>query len=270
MKKLFALLTLLAFLILLWFAKDKHQSCCEDYVANQQVIPKKEVVVVEKTGPLVYKWENTKPFTNNLWSGRKTKIIKALKEGSILRIIGPYFSDERNISTFKNMGLARASKVKELFASDLDTSKIEIRSRVIEYYDGAKTKVFEKTAFAWIVQNENIKEDETGKALIYFPYGSAKEIKNANILNYVKTIAEKAKKSGKTVYLTGYTDNTGNAAKNKALGLRRANSVKRLLIKYGVAEDKIKATSLGIENPIASNDTAKGRAQNRRVALKIK
>jgi len=87
MRKLFALLTLLAFLILLWFARDKHQSCCEDYVASQQVIPKKEVVVAEKVGPLVYQWENTKPLTNDSWSSKKGEIINALKEGRILRIV---------------------------------------------------------------------------------------------------------------------------------------------------------------------------------------
>ena len=270
MKKLVALLVFLAFLILLWFANSRHNACCEAYAASQKVIPEKAVAKIEKTAPLMYKWESSTPITNEDWNAKKNGILAQMQDGKVLRIIGPYFSDERNISSFDNMGLARASKVKALFAKEIDSSKIIVSSKVINYYDGAKTSKFEETVFAWIVQNDNVKEDETGKALIYFPHGSAKEIKNVNILNYVKGIAEKATKSGQTVYVTGFTDNTGNAEKNKALGLRRANSIKQLLIKYGLSADKVNTSSQGIANPIATNDTAEGRAKNRRVEIELK
>ena len=270
MKKLVALLAFLAFLVLLWFANSRHQACCEAYAASQKVIPEKTVAKTEKNAPLMYQWESQNPITNADWDAQKKGVIAQMQDGKILRIVGPYFSDERNISTFDNMGLARAAKVKALFAADMDTSKVIIASKVIDYYEDAKTSKFEKTTFAWITQNDNVKEDETGKALIYFPHGSSKEIKNTNILNYVKSIAEKAKKSGKTVFVTGFTDNTGNATKNKALGLRRANSIKQLLIKYGLTADKINTASQGIANPIASNETAEGRAKNRRVEIELK
>lgn len=270
MRKLLALLTLLAFLILLWFAKSKYQACCEDYASNQKVVSEKKNVVVEKVGPLVYKWDNSTPMTNELWTTKKSSILKQMQEGSILRIVGPYFENEKNSSTFANMGLARASKVKALFAQDIDTARIHIASKIVTNSNNDKTKLFEHTIFAWVVENENVKQDETGKALVYFPHGSAKEIKNQNILDFVKNVAEKAIKTGKTVTITGFTDNTGDPEKNKALGLSRANSIKRLLLKYGVSEDKIIAASQGIENPIATNDTAAGRALNRRVEIEVK
>ena len=275
MKKLLAVITLLAFLLLLWFAKNKHQNCCEAYVANQKS-PKKEMPKVKKTevivkyGPLVHKWEQVTPITNDQWAAKKNEIINQKEAGKVLRITGGYFSDERNVSTYKNMGLARAHKALALFTNDLDTSKVVLAARIIPINENAKTKPFEETIFSWVVSNDNVKEDETGKAKIYFPHASAKEIKNANILNYLKSLAAKAKTNGKTVYVTGYTDNTGNAAKNLALGQRRANSIKKILIQYGVAANKVQANSEGINNPIASNKTKEGRAKNRRVEIELK
>ncbi len=273
MKKLLAVLTILAFLLLLWFANTKHQSCCETYVANQKVLNKEQPKVVEdvkKSAPLVHKWEQAVPITNDLWAAKKQEIIAQKQDGKVLRIVGGYFSDEKNVSSFKNMGLARAHKILELFAQDLDTSKVVVAAHVIPAKEGVRTRTFEETIFSWVVSNDNVKEDETGKALIYFPHGSAKEIKNKNILGYIKSLAEKAIANNKAVFITGYTDNTGDATKNLALGQRRANSVKKLLVKYDVADNKVQASSKGIENPIASNATKEGRAKNRRVEIELK
>lgn len=180
MKKLLALLVFLAFLVLLWFAKSKHQTCCESYAASQKAIPEKAVTKIEKTAPLMYKWESSNPITNADWQGKKEEILAQMQDGKVLRIIGPYFTDEQNVSSFDNMGIARATKVKALLAKEMDSSKILVSAKVIDYFDGAKTSKFEETVFAWVVQNDNVKEDEIGKALIYFPHGSAKEIKNIN------------------------------------------------------------------------------------------
>ena len=68
------------------------------------------------------------------------------------------------------------------------------------------------------------------------------------------------------VEIEGYTDSQGSAAYNKALSQKRADSVKRELTKrFGVAAERITAVGYGEENPIASNETAEGRKQNRRV-----
>ncbi|RLU00221.1 OmpA family protein [Ketobacter sp.] len=68
------------------------------------------------------------------------------------------------------------------------------------------------------------------------------------------------------VEIEGHTDSQGAAAYNKTLSQKRADSVKRALVKrFGVAEERITAVGYGEENPIATNDTADGRKQNRRV-----
>ena len=69
------------------------------------------------------------------------------------------------------------------------------------------------------------------------------------------------------VQVDGHTDNTGSSAVNARLSKQRAESVRQFLIAHGVAEDRLTAKGLGPANPIASNKTAEGRAQNRRVEL---
>lgn len=68
-----------------------------------------------------------------------------------------------------------------------------------------------------------------------------------------------------TLAVNGYTDNTGKPESNLVLSKARAQSVKEYLVKQGVGADRITANGFGIENPIADNKTAEGRAKNRRV-----
>jgi outer membrane protein OmpA-like peptidoglycan-associated protein len=69
------------------------------------------------------------------------------------------------------------------------------------------------------------------------------------------------------IFLEGHTDDTGSAEDNLVLSKRRAESVKRYLISRGIREDFITADGKGEASPIASNDTPKGRAENRRVEI---
>ncbi len=73
-----------------------------------------------------------------------------------------------------------------------------------------------------------------------------------------------------TIVVVGHTDNTGSAAYNQALSERRANAVASELIANGVPASRVRAVGRGLTQPIASNDTAAGRAQNRRVDITIR
>ena len=67
--------------------------------------------------------------------------------------------------------------------------------------------------------------------------------------------------------VTGYTDSTGSKAYNLKLSEKRAESVKAYLVGKGVAADRISLKGEGEANPVASNKTKAGRAQNRRVEI---
>jgi outer membrane protein OmpA-like peptidoglycan-associated protein len=71
------------------------------------------------------------------------------------------------------------------------------------------------------------------------------------------------------IKLTGYTDNVGDAQRNLDLSVRRAERLKRLLVAGGVSKSRITTEGLGMADPIASNDTEAGCAQNRRIELTI-
>jgi len=71
------------------------------------------------------------------------------------------------------------------------------------------------------------------------------------------------------VVCNGYTDSVGSQEYNLKLGQRRADSVKDYLVAQGIDSSRIRTDSFGKENPVASNDTAEGRAENRRVEIVV-
>ncbi|MCB0327262.1 MAG: OmpA family protein [Bdellovibrionales bacterium] len=72
-----------------------------------------------------------------------------------------------------------------------------------------------------------------------------------------------------TVSIEGHTDSTGSKSTNIALSANRANSVKSYLSQKGVGPTRMTTVGYADDQPIATNDTAEGRAQNRRVEVKI-
>lgn len=74
---------------------------------------------------------------------------------------------------------------------------------------------------------------------------------------------------GVKIKVTGYTDNTGDAAANVQLSNARAMAVKARLMSQSIDGSRIKTEGQGSANPVASNDTPEGRAQNRRIEVDI-
>jgi outer membrane protein OmpA-like peptidoglycan-associated protein len=72
-----------------------------------------------------------------------------------------------------------------------------------------------------------------------------------------------------SILIEGYTDSQGKEFYNQKLSERRADSVKRCLVSNGVSQQRIKTVGYGQLKPIATNNTAAGRKQNRRVEIII-
>ena len=87
------------------------------------------------------------------------------------------------------------------------------------------------------------------------------------VLNSVAKVLNKY--SNSTVMVMGYTDSTGTVSYNQSVSQQRAQSVASYLMGQGVKSSRFEVMGMGISNPIASNSTAEGRAQNRRVEIKI-
>lgn len=67
--------------------------------------------------------------------------------------------------------------------------------------------------------------------------------------------------------LFGHTDNIGSADFNRALSTRRAEAVAQAIANNGFAQENLERKGFRFDRPLASNDTAEGRAKNRRVAV---
>jgi outer membrane protein OmpA-like peptidoglycan-associated protein len=73
----------------------------------------------------------------------------------------------------------------------------------------------------------------------------------------------------RTILIEGHTDSRGSASTNMALSQRRADAVRDYLVSRGYPGDKVTARGIGPDRPIASNDSAEGRANNRRVEIVV-
>lgn len=101
---------------------------------------------------------------------------------------------------------------------------------------------------------------------VNFEFDSAKLTMGAESI--LADVAEKlAANPEARVRLEGHTDSVGSDSYNKELSQERANSVKAFLASEGIDTERMRAIGYGEEQPIATNDTEAGRAENRRVEL---
>ncbi|WP_406828775.1 OmpA family protein [Microbulbifer sp. ARAS458-1] len=71
------------------------------------------------------------------------------------------------------------------------------------------------------------------------------------------------------IVVEGHTDNAGDPDKNRKLSQWRANWVKQFLLERGINSERVEATGLGDSDPIADNNTQRGREQNRRLVVRV-
>ncbi|MCI0920514.1 OmpA family protein [Sphingobacterium rhinopitheci] len=103
---------------------------------------------------------------------------------------------------------------------------------------------------------------------ILFDTGKA-TLKTAAKQNIAKLVETLNKEPNTEILVLGHTDNTGSLAVNEKLSLERANAVKAYAVSQGLASSRIETEGKNYSEPIASNDTEAGRAQNRRVEIVI-
>ncbi|MFJ2449992.1 OmpA family protein [Pseudomonas sp. NPDC087626] len=106
----------------------------------------------------------------------------------------------------------------------------------------------------------------SGKVL----FGSDVESLNAQSTEIVERIGKALLGVGiDRVRVDGHTDASGKEAYNQQLSMRRAKSVRNVLTRVGMREENVQLRGLGSSVPVASNKTATGRTENRRVAIVV-
>ncbi|WGK65213.1 OmpA family protein [Croceiramulus getboli] len=268
MRALIAILLLIGFGLLVHYGWKNNQHQAERYYELGAIHEAQRKQASEDHGPMAFYWEEVIPSTNDslkIWLETYTSGMQA---GRRLVIAAPYFRNERNLTDFENLGMARAYAIQQLIKEDIPEELTEIKGYPLDFYAEAKQEPLTQIRLDWRIRNENIVELEEG-ALIYFPKNSYDREMTQNIKDYLQRVVKALENNQKKVILTGYTDNVGSAQSNQNISRLRAERIKQELVSLGVDADRIFTQGAGMENPIASNTTEAGRHENRRVELKI-
>jgi OOP family OmpA-OmpF porin len=267
---LFGLFVLLWTLFWWWrYTCPIKQTCCNPN--GDEAPAKTEVVQIEKEDarPMLFHWSDHKLITNRKINVIADSLVGTLKDQDQLQIIGQYFRDEENRTSFANLGLARAAAMRDVFIGKIDTSRIKIMSTLVNVSGDVKNKMFDALDFKKIINNEFIKEIED-KVLIYFPFNSTKRFDNPVIEDYLGQVAQRVIQTNEKISLIGHSDSEGTNESNYYLGLWRAGAIKDILVEEkNVPLSQIIVESKGELEPIGSNNTSVGRKENRRVELKL-
>jgi len=101
---------------------------------------------------------------------------------------------------------------------------------------------------------------------VLFESGRA-DLKTGTAGNLNKLVLFLNKHPDRSVAIEGYTDSVGSEDYNQALSQRRADSVRSYLVRQGIGSGRLTASGMGMIDPVAGNDSAAGRQQNRRVEV---
>lgn len=282
MKELVNPLILALWLFLGYVYYEQSQTCCNANATGNEtskavVDKKKESKNIATTpitgtaasdnrnGLLYFDWNKAQPEVGAQWEQYKSDLLKGMSADHILEVVGLYGSDEKNNSSFDNLGLARAHQVRKLLA-ELPNEKLRLLGKLVEQKEG--NTPHEAVQFAKRIETQKISETADG-ARIHFPYNSTNKLNDEAIELYLDKIASEIKQNGYKVQLIGHADSTGEEGSNRRLGMWRAEVIRNFLVSRGVSAHDISVQTMGESQPIASNDTPAGRAKNRRTELKI-
>jgi len=121
-----------------------------------------------------------------------------------------------------------------------------------------------------VASNEQAAVDSAlGNRIIQFESGSATLTDSGRAILEDMAMAMKALPPGRALEVVGHTDNLGSREANIALAAARADSVKAYLVGKGIPAGMIEPSGAGPDRPLASNETAEGRARNRRIEFRV-
>ena len=156
--------------------------------------------------------------------------------------------------------------------SESDFTVVGKKASYISNIEKISTKGLNRSATLYVRLELLIEEAKVGQSIvlnkIYFEVG--KESINTTFSTDLDKLIQFLKDNpGTRLEIQGHTDNTGSLALNAKLSQARANSVVNHLTKNGIDGNRLTAKGYGPSMPVASNATAEGRTQNRRVEMKV-
>ncbi len=239
----------------------------------------KQVTGNKADRPIMFACNSAEAVTNKKFLSYKNRVSGELKNDKKLVITGIYRDSETNNTKYENLGIARAEEMKKLFTPKVKGSLIETASRLLKgqpcpegMFESVDIKMtaLDGGKAPTVTQGKAKVQKIKDGVRIYFASNSTQKQVDPAIDKYLTELAADMKSTNKKIRIVGHTDNRGEAEPNKALGLKRANSVRNLLVKKGASARLISVDSKGETAPIADNETDNGRQQNRRVEILFK
>lgn len=247
--------------------KHTHTELAKPIAPPPITVPEEEAL--DSRLPLDFRKSNATPFTNEGYLTFKMNTLKDKTADNLLEITGYYLENEKNTSTYVNLGLARANEVKALFAEEIPVERIRVIGAVSPYPEDLSTDFLDAVDFKWLKNPKSTVEVFADRTVIRFPFNSVQKITDPVIDDYLNKLAKKIIATKEKVSLTGHTDNIGTPEINIQLALRRAKMIRDLLLEKGVNRNQINTYSKGENAPISENETESGRQQNRRVVVRL-
>lgn len=169
----------------------------------------------------------------------------------------------------------QAALSKEKQAGEKTKAELENERKNLEAEKKARAEAEKRAAAAMASLQEiaKVKEEARGMVItlsgaVLFATGKYELLPIAR--EKLDEVAKALKDQGyKQIIVEGHTDSRGKASDNDTLSLKRAESVRTHLVSQGIPSEKIRATGLGSGRSIADNNTAEGRANNRRVEIVV-
>jgi outer membrane protein OmpA-like peptidoglycan-associated protein len=167
---------------------------------------------------------------------------------------------------------ARADSIQRVEQARVDSIRragVEDSMRVAERAREDSLRLAQRTGQVDSLQMQLMLERKKNLVLLGVTFESNQSRLTTDAAKVLDFVAQSLQAHPETkIEVGGYTDATGSAAYNQRLSLARARAVRAYLIRQGVVAEQLTAVGHGTADPIASNDTAEDRAQNRRVELK--
>jgi outer membrane protein OmpA-like peptidoglycan-associated protein len=177
---------------------------------------------------------------------------------------------QRKVDIAEAVAEARyAEQERTALAAELDKARLEAREReaAAARSDAQLARMEADTARAEL---QNARATDRGLVLtlgdVLFETGRA-DLRAGSVADLDQLARFLAKYPDRTVTIEGHTDSVGGEDYNVGLSHRRAESVRSYLLRQGIDTTRIQTQGMGESVPVASNDTAGGRQQNRRVEI---
>lgn len=243
---------------------------------------------LQEAGKAVQAAENAKKTEDILQLGylaeRKTQVAVTIADGKVAeRDIDKLNVEKAQMNARKQTleaerakreterAMSEAERARMAAAADAERAAIAKRQADAEAAKAAKAKAESDKLMEELA---SLKAQQTERGIVLtigdVLFATGKADLSASAKKSVGTLAEFLQKNpNRNVLIEGHTDSVGADDYNLALSQRRADSVKDDLLENAIYAGRITAVGYGKKYPVASNDTAAGKAQNRRVDVVI-